>query len=76
MILGQDRVCPDCGVWDMREGLSSGLATNIRCGNCGSCFNYVLGLFFDRIHPMDKFTKIQFEDFKGYRPFNKYIANK
>lgn len=38
-IFQEQQVCPDCGVWDFREGPSGGMSVNIYCANCGSWFN-------------------------------------
>jgi len=36
--LNQGR-CPACGGRDFYEGPHGGLAVNVKCVNCGSCFN-------------------------------------
>lgn len=38
-IFHNQKVCPDCGVWDFHEGPSGGMSVNIYCANCESWFN-------------------------------------
>lgn len=48
-IFYEQQVCPDCGVWDFREGPSGGMSVNIYCANCGSWFNEQGPFGIDRI---------------------------
>lgn len=49
VIFQEQQVCPDCGVWDFREGPSGGMSINIYCANCGSWFNESGPFGLDRI---------------------------
>ena len=46
-------ICPDCGIWEMYEGPSGGMSTNIYCGSCGSHFNHAFGFSTQRINQVD-----------------------
>ena len=52
-IFHEQKVCPDCGVWDFRKGPSGGMSTNIYCANCGSWFNEQGPFGLDRIFKSD-----------------------
>lgn len=54
-IFNNQQVCPDCGVWDFREGPSGGMSTNIYCANCGSWFNEQGPFGLDRIFKEDNY---------------------
>lgn len=58
--------CPDCGGGDFYEGPSGGMATNTKCGICGSFFN-VSPFGVDRIHCVVH----NIESFPKAKPFNK-----
>ena len=75
-IFNKQQVCPDCGVWDFREGPSGGLATNIYCANCGSWFNEQGPFGLDRIRFKDRSPQEAiFQQGAGYRFYSWKIAN-
>lgn len=52
-IFHNQKACPDCGVWDFREGPHGGMAVNIYCANCGSWFNEQGPFGLDRLFKHD-----------------------
>lgn len=72
-IFNEQQVCPDCGVWDFREGPSGGMSVNIYCANCGSWFNEQGPFGLDRIFKEENLDwrsseKIYFEG-KNYESY-------
>lgn len=43
--------CPNCGSHEFYKGPSAGIATNVKCADCGKKYNTCMGLFVGEITP-------------------------